>query len=93
MMPATLQAHPSVCGFYTIYAAFHHFKFQQEEITEVHDGKVLSIKKITCNLLKLCIQMYSLYYVFVFFYAFYLTFSKYYTIFLHSIQSKQHPQA
>ena len=42
MMPALLQTHPSVCGFYTIYAAFHLFKFRQEEITGVHDVKVLS---------------------------------------------------
>ena len=32
MMPAPLQSHPSVCGFYTIYAAFHLSKFRQEEI-------------------------------------------------------------
>ena len=42
MMPAPLQSHPSVCGFYAIYAAFHLFKFQQEEITGVHDVNVLS---------------------------------------------------
>ena len=42
MMPAPLQSHPCVCGFYTIYAAFHLFKFQQEEITGVHDTNVLS---------------------------------------------------
>ena len=42
MMLAPLQSHPSVCGFYTIYAAFHLFKFQQEEITGVHKVKVLS---------------------------------------------------
>ena len=42
MMPAPLQSHPSVCGFYTIYTAFHLFKFRQEEITGVHDIKVLS---------------------------------------------------
>ena len=41
MMPETLQSHPSVCGFYAIYAAFHLFKFQQEEITGVHDVNVL----------------------------------------------------
>ena len=28
MMPALLQSQPSVCGFYTKYAAFHLFKFQ-----------------------------------------------------------------
>ena len=42
MMPEPLQSHPSVCGFYTIYAAFHLFKFQQEEFTGVHDVNVLS---------------------------------------------------
>ena len=42
MMPEPLQSHPSVCGFYTIYAAFHLFKFPQEEITGVHDVNVLS---------------------------------------------------
>ena len=42
MMLARLQSHPSVCGFYTIYAAFHLFKFRQEGITGVHDVNVLS---------------------------------------------------
>ena len=42
MMPAPTQSHPSVCCFYTIYAAFHLFKFPQEEITGVHDVNVLS---------------------------------------------------
>ena len=41
MMPAPLQSHPNVCGFYTLYAAFHLFKFRQEEITGVHDVNVL----------------------------------------------------
>ena len=42
MMPARLQSHPSVCGFYTIYTAFRLFKFRKEEITGVHDVNVLS---------------------------------------------------
>ena len=42
MMPAPLQSHPSVCGFYTIYATFHLFKSRQEETTAVHDVIVLS---------------------------------------------------
>ena len=42
MMPALLQSHPSVCGFVTIYAAFHLFKLQQKEITGDHDVNVLS---------------------------------------------------
>ena len=41
MMPEPLESHPSVCGFYKIYAAFHLFKFLQEEITGVHDVNVL----------------------------------------------------
>ena len=41
MMPEPLQSHPSVCGLYTIYAAFHLFKFRPEEITGVHDVKVI----------------------------------------------------
>ena len=46
MMSEPLQSHPSVCGFYTIYAAFHLFKFRQEEITGVHDVNVLSFISI-----------------------------------------------
>ena len=41
MMPACLPSHPSVCDFYTIYAAFHLFKFRQEEITGNHEVNVL----------------------------------------------------
>ena len=41
-----LQDRSSVCGFYTIYAAFHLFKFQQEEITGVQDVNVLSFISI-----------------------------------------------
>ena len=42
MMPEPLQSHPSVCGFYTIYEAFHLLKFRQEKITGVHDVNALS---------------------------------------------------
>ena len=42
MMPESLQSHSSVCGFYAIYAAFHLFKFQQEDIIGSHDANVLS---------------------------------------------------
>ena len=42
MMPAPLQSHSSVCGFCRLYAAFHLFKFRQEEVTGVHDVNVLS---------------------------------------------------
>ena len=42
MMPQPLQSLPSVGGSYAVYAAFHLFKFRQEEITGVHEVKVLS---------------------------------------------------
>ena len=42
MMLEPLQSNPSVCSFYTIYAAFHLFQFRQEEITGVHDVDVFS---------------------------------------------------
>ena len=42
MIAAPLQSHPNICGFYTTYAAFHLFKFRQEEIIGVHDIDVLS---------------------------------------------------
>ena len=42
MMLAPLQSHSSVCGFYTINAAFHLFKFRPEEIPWVNDVNVLS---------------------------------------------------
>ena len=45
MMPTPLQSHPSVCGFYRMYAAFHLFKFRHEETTGVHDVNVLSFIK------------------------------------------------
>ena len=44
MMPEPLQTQPNVCGFSTIYAAFHLLKIAQEEITGVHDVNVLSFK-------------------------------------------------
>ena len=40
--PEPLLLHTSVCGFYTMYAAFHLFKFRLEEITGVHHVNVLS---------------------------------------------------
>ena len=43
MVPVKLQSHPSVCGFYAIYSAFHLFKFQQEQLTGAHDVNVFSI--------------------------------------------------
>ena len=46
MMPQPLQSHPSVCGFYTIFAACHLLIFRQEEITGVHGVNVLSFIKI-----------------------------------------------
>ena len=42
MVRTTLQDRPSVCGFYTIYAAFRLFRFQQEEISGNHGVNELS---------------------------------------------------
>ena len=42
MVRTRLQDQPSVWGFYLIYAAFHLFEFQGEEMTGVHDVNVLS---------------------------------------------------
>ena len=49
MVRTRLQGHSSVCRFYTIYAAFHLFEFQQEEITGFHDVNVLSFIVISCK--------------------------------------------
>ena len=46
MMPAPLQSHPSLCGIYTKYAAFHLFKFRQEESKGVHD---VNVPSFICN--------------------------------------------
>ena len=43
MMLEPLQSHSSLCGFHAIYAAFHLFKFRQEEITGADDVNVLSL--------------------------------------------------
>ena len=43
MLPQPLQSHPSVCSFYTIYAAFHLFKFRQDEIMECMMPKLFHI--------------------------------------------------
>ena len=42
MVRTRLQDHPSVCGFYTICATFHLFKFQQKERKGLYDVNVLS---------------------------------------------------
>ena len=43
MIQTRPQDNPSVCGFYTIYGAFHLFKLQQEETTGVHEVNVLCL--------------------------------------------------
>ena len=67
LIPAPLQSHPSVCGFYILYAAFRLFKCQQEENTGVHHVNVLSF---VCIYMKFSNFVYKLYYVFVHFYTF-----------------------
>ena len=43
LTPELLQSHPRVCRFHTVYAVFHHFKFQQEEITGDQNNNVISL--------------------------------------------------
>ena len=43
--PEALQSRPSVCGFNTINATFHLFKFRREEFGGVQDNIVLSFMK------------------------------------------------
>ena len=42
MKPELLQSRPRFCAFYMVYAAFHLFKFRQEESTGVQVFNVLS---------------------------------------------------
>ena len=67
MMPAPLQSHPSVCGFYTIYAAFHLFKFQQKEITGAHNVNVLSFISNYMYFLYVNVQFISCFCPFLYF--------------------------
>ena len=48
MIPEPLQSHPSVCGFYTIYEAFHFFKFWREEKQEFTMLMCFHSEVITC---------------------------------------------
>ena len=70
MVRTRKQDHPSVCGFYKIYAAFHLFKFQQEEITGIHDVKALSFKINFVQSITNLLQMCNLYNVFAQLYTF-----------------------
>ena len=90
MMPAPLQSHPSVCGFYTLYGAFHLLKFRQEELRGLRDVNALSFISIYKKFFNfpyvnvkviqgLCQYLYKLINVFNF-----------NTIFLHSIESYQY---
>ena len=62
------KSHYSVCSFYTIYAAFHVFKYRQEEITGVHDIKVFSFISNYMQFFIFLIKMCGLYNVFANFY-------------------------
>ena len=42
MIHRPLQKMQNLCGFYTIYAAFHLFKFLQTNLNNVHDKHVLN---------------------------------------------------
>ena len=74
-MPAQLQSHSTVCGFFTTYAAFHLFKFRQDENTGVQEFDVLCFignymyyfnvfLMNAQSLLGICSNLYSLIYFF-----------------------------
>ena len=44
IMPKPLQSHRTVCGFHMMYAAFHLFRFRQEEIRSVHYANASSFE-------------------------------------------------
>ena len=90
MIPAPLQSHPTVCGFYTTYAAFHLFKLGQEEKTGVHDVNVLSFISNFMQSLYVNVQFVSCFCPFLYIL---INFFKVYTIFLHSIKPYQYPHA
>ena len=52
IMQRQLQPHPNVFSFYTIYAAFHLFRFQQEECLEFTMSTFFHIHVPTCNISK-----------------------------------------
>ena len=60
MMPEPLQSHSIVCVLYTIFAAFHLFKFWQEAFLGAHDVNVFSIisnYKKFCNFSNVNVQV------------------------------------
>ena len=46
MMPEPLQSHPSVCGFYATYAAFHILDFDEKKILSSRCQCNLNYKKL-----------------------------------------------
>ena len=45
LMPAPLHFHPSVCGFCTLFTAFHFIKFRQEKVTGAQD---FTLQQLQC---------------------------------------------
>ena len=65
MIPKTQHCLPSICNFFTIYAAFHLFKFRQEGITGVHSVDVVSFSSSYWNFFHLLMYNSNLFSVFV----------------------------
>ena len=92
-MPELLQSQPSVCGFYTTYAAFHQFEFRQKEITGVHEVKVLSNKSNYMkffNLFNVDLPVVQRFCYFVLSCTLLITFLNLKLIFLQSVKSKRY---
>ena len=58
LMPEPVKSHPSGCRFYTIDAAFHLFKFRQEEIKEftmlMYFHLLVKTCKFSISLIEIC---------------------------------------
>ena len=82
MSPEPLQFHASVWGFYTIYTAFHCFKFQKRKILKFLVLMYFHLKVITCNNSILSMHVCWLRSVFVTIYFLHFTFQFYYSLFM-----------
>ena len=96
MMPATLQFHPSVCGIYTIYAAFISSSFDSKNLQGITILLYSLLKVVIYNfsiLVSKCAVYNLLLPTFIHSNKLFLTSSNYHTIFLHSIKSYQYKGA
>ena len=91
VVPESQQSLSSASDFHIVLAAFHLFKFRQEEVTEVDDVNVPFLNVTSCGIFFFSMQICSLNIVSVNICFLYLTFLTLNTFLLHSIKSHQYP--